>query len=491
MESENTASSGEVAAGEEGASGQDRKEKSPWWWFAALAGIFVLNLCAFVMWSNPAPTRAVDELDASWAKVLDWAYLNHIDFGHDLVFTHGPWGFVAAGSSPETAATVMAAWIFLSIAYFAALVTISRQMTTTRWVAAVWLIAVVLLTGPPVNMVDARLLLLSWFLLLIHFYVDARDWSPVKILLTVAIALSSLIKFSLFATAAPVLAVVTADQIWRRRAPTYLIVYVVSLMGFWLAAHQPLGSIGPYLLHSWKMADGYVEGVSLFSPTELVDIGQFILVALLFLGSLAVVHPWRKGAGLQRAGSVLDEVAARARPRETELIDPRKSALAIIGTAGLIFLIFKGGYVRHDVHEIAATAAMAIMAVTFTGTVWPRIRGGGAQIFLVLVSFAGVYLSWESQLRLTMAGGPENLFAEIEQIPNRLGSVVDAFVGTSAQPQNSTADDLGYPPRRFPRWMDRWISTPGGKDSFWRRAWTIVLDRYFTVIWRLRIFCRI
>ena len=38
----------------------------------------------------------------SWCLTLHWAHLKGIDFGNDLVFTFGPWGFIYQGYVPET-----------------------------------------------------------------------------------------------------------------------------------------------------------------------------------------------------------------------------------------------------------------------------------------------------------------------------------------------------------------------------------------------------
>jgi hypothetical protein len=86
-------------------------------WAIFLGLMFVYVLSVFVPWDR-APSDS--EIDASWLGVLHWAHVHHADFGHQIVFTYGPWGFTINGYLPRTFADVVAVWTFLAMAYFAA-----------------------------------------------------------------------------------------------------------------------------------------------------------------------------------------------------------------------------------------------------------------------------------------------------------------------------------------------------------------------------------
>jgi hypothetical protein len=425
MDSENTISSEKIASGAAPEAAGDKPSGSPWQWAAVVAALFFLTLCVLAPWDFKLPAPGDDDLDCSWAAVMQWAHVHNVDFGHQLVFTHGPWGHIPQGFVEGTAGGVLAVWLLISAAFFFGIFRIARFMTETHWVAGLFMLAVIFLTGPPINVVDARMFAPCWLLLLIHFYVDDRTWTPEKILLAAAMGVAGYFKFSLFFAAMPVVTVITIDQLWRRRFPSMLVVYIASVIGFWLAAGQPIGSFGPYLHNSWLLAIGYAGGAALDPPEELFDVAQFILIALMFIAALLVAHPWTPRTEPKGMHRTLDEVAGSVKVIRISPLAVRQSVLAIIGGVALLFIDFKSGYIRHDGHELAATTVLAIMSVTFAAALWPRYTSGAMQIFLVLLSLGAIYLSWESQQRFAPAGGPENLLAEVEAIPFRVGAMID------------------------------------------------------------------
>jgi hypothetical protein len=56
-------------------------------------------------------------IDPSWAAVLNHAFTHHWQFGKDLVFTFGPFGFLYAKTfDPATYGWMLSAWIFFAFA---------------------------------------------------------------------------------------------------------------------------------------------------------------------------------------------------------------------------------------------------------------------------------------------------------------------------------------------------------------------------------------
>jgi hypothetical protein len=446
MDSQNSISSEKIASGAAPEAAGEKPSAPPWQWAAVVAALFFLTLFLLAPWDFKLPAPGDDDLDCSWAAVMQWAHVHNVDFGRQLVFTHGPWGHIPQGFVEGTAGGVLAVWLLVSAAFFFGIFRIARFMTETHWVAGLFMLAVIFLTGPPINVVDARMFVPCWILLLIHFYVDDRTWTPEKILLAAAMGVVGYFKFSLFFAAMPVVTVITIDQLWRRRVPSVLIVYIASVIGFWLAAGQPMGSFGPYLHNSWLLAIGYAEGAALDPPEELFDVGQFILAALLFIAALLVAHPWASRAESKGTQGAPNEVAESEKIVRMTPPTACQSVLGIVGTVALLFVDFKSGYIRHDGHEIAATAALAIMSVTLAAALWPRFSSGTVQVLLVLLSLGTVYLSWTSQQRFAPAGGPENLLAEVEAIPFRVGAIIDLLHdGPPAFDSGQDADRVPLP----------------------------------------------
>jgi hypothetical protein len=439
MSSENITSSDKTASEAAAVSPPNRPgPATPWSWLAALGALFILNLLVMSPLDTSGDAPWWDQLDQSWKQVLQWAHQHNYAFGRQIIFTYGPWGYAETGFASGMIASTGLAWLLLTAAYFAALLRISKQMTETPWVAALWLLAAILITGPPVHVNDARLLLLPWLLLLIHFYIDDRSWTPTKILLAVALGLICLMKFSYFFAVAISLGVITIDQVWRKRVPSMLIIFIISLLGFWIAVGQALGDFGAYLKNSLQLVRSYSESMSIITSTEEFDVWQFFLAALLFLGFALIAHPWRDYDDRRKSSRrVMDDVVRKLGINALSL---RTSTLAIIGTAGLIFVVFKGGYVRHDGHEMAATLALALMAMTFSAAIWQRFHNGLVQAYLVLVTFGIVYLAWVSQGRFSPAGGPQNLLSEIEGLPARVGIALNLLDGKVARPDTPPQD---------------------------------------------------
>ena len=106
--------------------------------------LFVYALSAFVPWKPFFPDN---ELDSSWLLALHWARLHRLDFGHEFVLTYGPWGFILRGYHPQTFGLVVLGWSFYSIVFFAALVQLSKRLTTKPWLVALWIAIVIALAG--------------------------------------------------------------------------------------------------------------------------------------------------------------------------------------------------------------------------------------------------------------------------------------------------------------------------------------------------------
>ncbi|HEX5431447.1 MAG TPA: hypothetical protein VFW83_05745, partial [Bryobacteraceae bacterium] len=64
-----------------------------------LAGEFYFTSALVLLWLLgfyvlPGPAPLAPGLDPSWQAALTEAFLHHLQFGKDIVFTHGPWGFL-------------------------------------------------------------------------------------------------------------------------------------------------------------------------------------------------------------------------------------------------------------------------------------------------------------------------------------------------------------------------------------------------------------
>ncbi len=335
-------------------------------------------------------------LEDSYLQALHLAFLEKLQFGRDIVFTYGPWAFLYGGYHPRTHRLDVAIWIILALVFWWAAWRIARSLTGNLLVSWLWLIAFAAVAGVEIiSNIDARLS--AWMLLLwlLYFFVEDRPLSPVQAAVVVTLALVGLIKFSLLVPAAAVVLVIAADTaLRRRRFPWILPLFAASLLGFWMAAGQTLGSLGPFLRRSGMLAGGFGAAMGIGAPTEARDIACWILASL----ALCLLAGW----------------VAWKRTRWF-------SAFPVAALAVMDFVAFKYGYVRHDVHELAATLELAQLALAGLALV-PALRGenrrgaalAGGLTAAFVAAFAGV--TFARQDRGGLAGEIAGSFA-----PKNLG----------------------------------------------------------------------
>jgi hypothetical protein len=330
-------------------------------WFPVhwLAGLTTLayTLSRFVPCSPPGHSP-VYTLDESWVQTLHFAFAQHLQFGRDIVFPFGPWGFLCGGYYPPTFMVSTVVWITLAFVFWWCLWQMARHFWKSEFVAWLWMIGCIGVTGLPVDQgFDVRLDAWVLIFLFLHFFVNNAAFSTMKILLVISLALLGLTKFTGLLMAGGIVLIVAADDVLRRRRfPWLLVVFGLSVFFFWLAAGQRLSSFGPFLCNSWQVAGGYTEGMMCGGQTELRD-------ALVFwLAAAAACAP----AGL----------AAFVKYR-------RFGAGPLIGLGFVLFLGFKHGYVRHDQHESEAVLMVLLVGLTGLAAAWPVLRSRNRRAILM------------------------------------------------------------------------------------------------------------
>jgi hypothetical protein len=316
------------------------------------------------------------DIDHAWTQVLHAAYLHGWQFGRDLVFTYGPWGFLSRGYQPETYPAAVAAWLLLSLVFWQAGWRLACQLSGQRLFSWLWMIAFTGMASLPVgNDIDVRLVAWAVLLLFLHFFAEPGPSTPTQALLVVSLGWLSLVKFTGLVESALVVSLMAADDLLRRRRFPWMVpLWLASLLFFWIVAGQKLGSLGPYLYYSWQLAGGYTEAMSVTPEGEAWKVGRFLLLAL-WLGLLAGWVAWRR----HRFWGMLP----------------------LAGLAGLLFIIFKEGFVRPDWHEITAAMALLVVAGAALAVFWPVDRRSA---WLALLLFVGTELTASSVLRNLLYG---------------------------------------------------------------------------------------
>ena len=286
-------------------------------------------------------------LDASWIAVLPEAFLRHWDFGKDIAFTYGPWGFaIVSHYHPALYGPILGL-----LAVLAAILTVS--LWRTAWLMSVSLPRRILLAAG-LTWAIAELIalepcqfgnLLSWQIPLLHFFVDepavpawrSRENGGASIIaagrpvwlrtlcflhnyaVVLSAALISLVKFSQLTLAVCMIAGVSADDVlYRRRFPGKGCAYVLGLVAFWLLARQPLDSLLPYFEHSLAISLSY---------TEMKESGPWLHI------------PWY---ALTAAGTLYLAACAKRPGRGWWAVIP------LLTLAAALHVLAKAAFVRHD-----------------------------------------------------------------------------------------------------------------------------------------------
>ncbi|MGA3067331.1 MAG: hypothetical protein ABSF29_10835, partial [Tepidisphaeraceae bacterium] len=180
------------------------------------------------------------------------------------------------------------------------------------------------------------------------------------------------------------------------------------------------------------VSNAYTEGEMQELPTDLADAGYYLLVATLILFALSLAHAWKWFTKPAPPRGILDEIAPVEQRERPPPLPLAATLLMILAAAALLFLNFKSGYVRHDGHEMSATAALAIIAVTASTALWPRIKSRLALTFLGMLAFGAIGLSWSSQQAFTYVSGPGCILIELLQAPSRAANNLQALLGNPA-----------------------------------------------------------
>ncbi|MGZ7041821.1 MAG: hypothetical protein ACXVH7_08535, partial [Thermoanaerobaculia bacterium] len=115
-------------------------------------------------------------------------------------------------------------------------------------------------------------------------------------------------------------------------------VYVLALGGWWAVARQPLSLLPRFLRASLEVASGYSEAMSLTFPwlDDRIVLASFVVLACALVALIAISNRHELG--------------------------PR-SFLFAAGTAAILFLAFKAGFVRHDTHDVIAIVSLTVIAI--------------------------------------------------------------------------------------------------------------------------------
>lgn len=352
------------------------------WNLISIGLIVALPILLVVPWhlsqfpfANPNNLR----VDLTGLIVMDHSFVAGAKFGTDIVFPYGPYLFLMypiywpglfwyliIGRIVISTALSFGYWRLLRSVGF--LNPISALIVSTG-------IGFVSLTQQ-----DGLYEIFGPLLLYLYFICDRERSHAITLLLSIAAALISLVKFPFFVLIVFVVSLTAiVDVVLRRRIPLVAAVWCCAFILWWLIAGQSLKNLPAWIFTSFQLGSGFVDAMGV-GYAELGRLYQVLM--FLFSGAvLAVIHLF-----------VL-------RDKFRSFIE---NIIAFSGIALFIYISFKHGVVRHDAHAQHTAIAFSAFAATLLLFVDFRTRAWGWQSAIALCMVIGInmqiYYSYGSAL---------------------------------------------------------------------------------------------
>ena len=301
---------------------------------------FFLNILPFT------PTIETGADRGTWRLVLNVAFSQGRQFGTEVLFTYGPWGFVGTQHyTPATYPPLLISWIFLAVAMAIGVwKLVGSTVSSPMRQAVTYSLFLFLISITPIGTTDVFFFLLAFVLLLVSE--GPHRFTLSQIMLATGLALASLAKFSCLMAALPVLAVTLIEDVRRRRAPVAPISFAIGYFAFWLAAHQRLATLGTFLRRSFEVASGYSEAMALTLTSSAEHETALTMFSMATLLGLFAASAWQRRTGLMR----------------------------VLAVAAILFVNFKAGFVREDGHVVITTATLMVMTALCVPRFWRESR---------------------------------------------------------------------------------------------------------------------
>ena len=306
---------------------------------AGLAAALLLGLWLAAAMQAFTPDLPHAGLDASWVAVMGEAADRGLHWGRDLAFTYGPASTLVTHYGNDAYLPVTLPLLLASALLFAGcalrLASAAADATSAALFAAT--LALALVTAGAGATPDAVFLVMP--LLPALLVLSRRRLGGATVLLAAATAAAlgavGLAKMSYPAAALPVMLVADATRTARGRVPLLILPFAAGFLAGDLAYGQSLSDLPGFLRLQGEVVAGYSEAMAL--PGSLRELAAFLATA----------------AALWLAAAASGRWGMRWRARA-----PAAACLAWV-----LFMLFKAGFVRQDLHTLIAWNGLALAAV--------------------------------------------------------------------------------------------------------------------------------
>lgn len=352
--------------------------------------------------SDSKPTLTVRPLAPSGER-RRWRLLFNIIAAVFLTLLIAPWRFLMPGLGLDWSAHVATAHAFVSgwqwgddviygfgplgILYFRVFLEGTLLVTALFWIlVAVALVINLLELLKPVPLPWACVLFVCFALAMLYrrhdtiFFVVPmlaaigafRSPQPVRtwkiLLLAVLGGFGALAKLTFGVLSFLIFLVLDADRALRKAPPVYMPAFLVAFIAGYVIAGQELENFFPFVFRSATFVSGYTEAMQLWGPH--LEVAFFVIAS-----AIVAVFFWRHE--FQRNSGALQFA---------------RGALFAACAAFYLFMVFKQGFVRHDLHTITSWDSLGAAAAAYIASVWPRVSSKRSVTLAIgAVVFASVY----------------------------------------------------------------------------------------------------
>ena len=228
-------------------------------WRALLLAALAI-LLALLLFQFPSPAKA--GLDPSWGMVLVYAHRHGLQFGRDVAFTYGPYGFLISRFYYDGVPLVKILWESVGKLALAATLVAMAASTFNSWfrfgLFYLGLIFAAKISSDTVIFLCTPLLALCWLL-----PQKSKSWQ-VAVAVT-WMAFLSQVRFNYFMQALVAIGLVIPSLLLEGKSKKLLVIvssFTAAFVFFWLVAGQAINNLPAYFRSSWEISNGYLAAMA-------------------------------------------------------------------------------------------------------------------------------------------------------------------------------------------------------------------------------------
>ncbi|MBI4854899.1 MAG: hypothetical protein HY819_24125 [Acidobacteria bacterium] len=348
-------------------------EKS--WVFIGVVTLFC-SIALFAFGYNPALSG---HLDYSWQLSLHEFFATKKEFGKDIVFTYGPYGFLLTKIyHPKTYWLTNLCWTLFALAFWWSSISIGYKLIKNKFFIFIWFFSLLFVFFDNISL-DNFFTSFFIFWLLINLHSGDRLSFFTSILLSVTTALISLSKFSFFIIALPILGAITICDLWKKHKPIQSIIFIVTFFALWLVAGQSLTTIPSFIKNGLEIAVYYNEAMAPLYVVPSVKLAAIVCFFILSFLTILLVN-WNK--------------------------EKIYNTLFTFAFVFLIFITIKAGYSRFGAFttplhcKSLCVVAMSYFIICFEKNLHYYIKAIALTTFILMLSIYQNHLSFFLQINL-------------------------------------------------------------------------------------------